>query len=645
MSGLAGFWQGLPARNEVALKAQLAVLLFGLAHRGRHRAAWWDASHGLAMGRCVSEPLGEPDRHIARCDRFVVAFAGRLHDRPTLLRELRHAGAAPDAEAGDEHLMLQGIARWGLQRMLTRCEGAFALAVWDLQAMRLTLAVDRFGQRPLYYGRCGRTLVFASETKALRLHEGFDDRLDTGAIAHLLRLDYIPAPRSIHAGIAKLAPGHWVHFDLRTGDASDARPQASAYWQAESLMAEALAARDPQAPMEDVLDALETTISAALRRQGPRRRPTLLLSGGVDSSLIAALMQAQQDTPLDAVTIAFEQERHDESHWAMAVARHLRVRHHVLAMDGRLAADLVARLPEVWCEPFADPSQLPTLLATRMAAGWTRDLCSGDGADELFFGHGAYARALRNQHLASAVPTSWREWMARRPRHMPEAARLGGWPAFRDALGAHTLAASWMQRISRWRDPSRALCGSPEPVLPQMLAAEASIVAMDDADRLQLLDLSLDLPFGVLTKLERAAAARGLQVDCPFLDLQVARLGWSLPRAFKQRDGQQKYVLKQLLARHLPAELVWRPKRGFGPPIANWLAGPLRDWAAALLDPVRLRDQGVFDAGQIDYLWQDFLGGRRKWHTHLWSVLMFQAWHAHWRETRLQRPREPDSLN
>ncbi|HVJ39755.1 MAG TPA: asparagine synthase-related protein [Stenotrophomonas sp.] len=629
MTAIVGLYPATGPTDLAQRQFQIDLMLQTLSHRGGHAVKWVDSYSGVALGRCAAELGPSPCIGGPKHERFALAFDGCLSNRAQLASDLRDAGCDVDADAEDGHLVLHGVARWGLQRALTRCEGPFALALWDRHASRLTLAADRFGQRPLYYGWCGDEFIFTTEMKALRTHPRFDPRIDRGALAQLLRLDYIPAPRTIHEGIAKLAPGHWVTVEQ---DAAGA-PTATPYWRADSLMAQAVQAREDQPSLEHTLDAVEDALGGAIDRAGMGSQPTLLLSGGVDSSLLAALMQARRSEPVDALTITFAHPDHDEEYWAAAVARHLRLRHHTVRMDGRLAAERVPNLAQTWCEPFADPSQLPTLLACQTAAGWTRRIHTGDGADELFFGHGAYVRAMRNHRFAERTPATLRRVIGCLPASAPEAARLGGWAAVREALAGGGLEASYLRRISRWREPGRALGGIEEPRLAPLLAEHLGGKHLDDSDRIQLFDLQMDLPFGVLTKLDRAAGSQGLSVCCPFLDMEVARLGWSLPLAMKQRHGQQKYLLRQLLARHLPGELVWRSKRGFGPPISDWLAGPLQDWAHSLLAPERLRAQGWFDAALIDQLWREFRGGRRKWHTHLWNVLMFQAWHAHWLES------------
>lgn len=637
MSAIAGIYPRTSPGDFTQRQFQIDLMLQTLSHRGSRAVKWMESDSGVALGRCAADLGPAPCIGGPKHDRFALAFDGSLSNRARLARDLVGAGCDVDADAQDGHLVLQGIARWGLQRALTRCEGPFVLALWDRQASRLTLAADRFGQRSLYYGWCGDDFVFATEMKALRTHPRFESRIDPGAVTQLLRLDYIPAPRTIHQGIAKLAPGHWVTLQQDAHGAASV-PAALPYWRADSLMAQAVAAREEDPPLELTLDAVEEALGGAIDRAGMGSHPTLLLSGGVDSSLLAALMQARQREPLDAVTITFAHPGHDEEYWATAVARHLHLRHHTVRMDGRMAAERVPDLPQTWCEPFADPSQLPTLLACQTAAGWTRRIHTGDGADELFFGHGAYVRAMRNHRLAERTPAALHWLLDCLPASTPEAPRLGGWAAVREALAGGGLEASYLRRISRWREPGRALGGIEEPVLAPLAAENPGLAQLDDADRIQLFDLQMDLPFGVLTKLDRAAGSQGLAVCCPFLDMQVARLGWSLPLAMKQRHGQQKYLLRQLLARHLPAELVWRSKRGFGPPIADWMAGPLHDWANSLLAPERLRAQGWFDAALIERLWREFRGGRRKWHTHLWNVLMFQSWYAHWQDSKPVRP-------
>lgn len=355
------------------------------------------------------------------------------------------------------------------------------------------------------------------------------------------------------------------------------------------------------------------------------------LSGGTDSSLVTAMMQAQSTLPIEAWTVGFDDPGHDESDWASQVARHLGVQHHLHRMDARQGLDLLQRLPQVWCEPFADASQLPTLLASELLGARKPVALTGDGGDELFFGHPSYGRALRNARLCGGLP-DWVRDLARRSgnRMNVERGRLGGWRALVAEVAANDVEGHYLQRVTRWRQPAQVVLGAREP----MTIFQQQDTALPAEARIQLLDFRMDLAEGILAKVDRAGMAAGVETRAPLLDMEVVRLAWRLPQHLKYHDGEHKRILKHLLARYLPEPLVYRPKRGFGPPMARWLAGPLRDWAEALLDPQLLRNQGCFDAARVRGIWEAFLRGERKWHTHLWNVLMFQAWHQHWHVNR-----------
>ena len=377
---------------------------------------------------------------------------------------------------------------------------------------------------------------------------------------------------------------------------------------------------------DDALERLEMVLHQAVARRTPRDgNAAAFLSGGTDSSLVTAVLQSQSTRPIDTFTVGFDDPRHDEADWADQVAARLGTRHprHILRRGE--AAALVAALPDIWCEPFADASQVPTLLASMLVANRHRVVMTGDGGDELFHGHGAYQRAIRNAAWNERVPAPLRSLLRRWPAADPERARLGGWPALRSELGADSVEGHYLLRVSRWRDPARVVLHAREPGTV-FTDRGRWLEAGDPADRVQYLDFLMDLGNGILTKIDRAGAAHGLETRSPLLDPAVARFAWSLPGRLTFADGEHKWILKQLLSRHLPERLVYRPKMGFGPPVAAWLAGPLFPWANALLDEQRLRREGYFDAGKVARIWAEFCDGRRKWHTHLWPILMFQAW-------------------
>lgn len=628
MSGLAGLWRPLPDWQDDRLRACMRSMIQALHHRGAYaQALWSDPDAGVAVAHC-RERQGAAQPLASANGRYLLSLDGALYERESLHRELIALDAV-GVGAGDAELMLAAIVRWGLRRALARCDGAFALSLWDRQERQLWLARDRVGERPLYYGWIDGDFAYASELKALHRHPGFDAAVDRDALSLLLRYDYIPAPYSIHLGVFKLAPGTLLRMTapaLRAG-AGAHRPghDAQAYWCPRQRMAEAVELR-AEIGAEEAVDQLEILLQQAVSAR--MRAPCAVgafLSGGTDSSLVTAMMQAQSALPVDSYAIGFDDERHDESDWARAVARALGTRHTEHRVGGCEALAAIDRLPQVWCEPFADSSQVPTLIASELVARRSPVALTGDGGDELFFGHSAYCRAVRNARWSAQLPAPLRRLAPQRRGGEAERARLGGLRAVWAELGAQRVEDHYLQRVSRWRDPAAAVPGACEPATV-FFDRHGQLPVGDAADRVQFLDFRMDLPNGILTKIDRAGSACGLETRSPLLDRSVIEFAWSLPTALKHHRGEQKYVLKRLLERYLPHKLIYRPKTGFGAPVARWLRGPLREWAESLLDESRLRGEGHFDPRAIRTVWNEFQAGERKWHTHLWNVLMFQSW-------------------
>ncbi|WP_146907546.1 asparagine synthase (glutamine-hydrolyzing) [Arenimonas daejeonensis] len=625
MCGIAGVW--FPGGNSQATLIALGHRLGdAIAHRGPDDSgAWADAEAGLVLShRRLSIVDLSPEGHqpmVSADGRWVIAFNGEIYDHGAIRTELAALGHRFRGHS-DTEVLLAAIAQWGVEAALARGNGMLALAAWDRQDRTLWLARDRLGKKPLYYGRAADgTFVFGSELAALRALPGFHADVDPDALALLLRFDFIPAPYSILRGVHKLPAGQFLR--LKASDiAGNALPAPRTWWSALDTQRAAIA-QGFDGSDDEALDQLDALLrdATALRMEADVPLGSFP-SGGTDSSLVTALMQAQSSQPVRTFSIGFDNAVHDESEQAAAVAAHLGTAHTPLHVDGRAALDLVPHLPRLFDEPFADSSQIPTALLCRLTREHVTVALSGDGGDELFFGYRRYARTLQNHALLRWLP---RASLARLAGDPGERARLGGLAALRAELAAGDLQGLAHHRISHWRLPEAVVIGA-----RRLRTAYDDPAAMPGvghaADALMALDTACYLPEDILTKVDRASMAYALEARAPLLDWRVAQFAWSLPLHMKWRNGQLKVLPKRLLERYLPRELVYRSKSGFGAPVGDWLRGPLRDWAEAQLDDRRLREEGHFDPKPIRALWHEFQAGERKWHTHLWGVLMFQAW-------------------
>ncbi len=641
MCGLAGMLLPAPVAEQAALESLARRMGDALIHRGPDDSGVWaDAARGIALAhRRLSildlSPLGH--QPMASNDgRYVLAYNGEVYNFAALRAELETLGHTFRGHS-DTEVLLAAFVAWGLDDTLQRANGMFAIALWDHAEQCLWLARDRVGKKPLYYGWAGQALVFGSELKALWQHPDFDNGIDRDALTLLLRLDYIPAPHCIHEHCFKLMPGRVLRLDAAAVAAGAAahRPdqQQVPFWNARERMQQALAqpfvGSDAQA--EEQLDGvLRDAVALRMVADVP---VGVFLSGGTDSSVVAALMQAQSAAPIHSFSIGFEGSHHDEAPLAKALARHLGTDHTELYVSGADALAVVPQLPAMFDEPFADASQVPTALVARLARGAVTVALSGDGGDELFFGYGRYQRALRNWAMLGKVPAPLRRWMAAHAQRQGEASRTGGVAALLAETGARGIGDVYRNRITRWRDPVAAVRGAKGASSFYDLA-DPLHGAGSPADAMMLADFNTYLPDDLLCKVDRTSMAVSLEARAPLLDWRVAEFAWSLPLSMKHRDGVSKYLLKRVLGRYVPQEMVHRPKRGFGAPVSEWLKGDLRGWADDLLDPARLAAEGVFNVEAVVPLWQQFQQGERKWHTHLWNVLMFQAWQAHWQQVR-----------
>ncbi|MCD9032755.1 asparagine synthase (glutamine-hydrolyzing) [Luteimonas sp. Y-2-2-4F] len=641
MCGLTGFWRPGGFEGPRA-EADLAAMTDALRHRGPDdRGLWLDPAAGIALGHrrlaiVDLSPAGHQPMPSAS-GRRVLAFNGEIYNHLALRDALAREGAAPAWRGrSDTETLLACIEAWGLERALREAAGMFAFALWDRAARRLFLARDRLGEKPLYYGWHGDTLLFGSELKALTAHPGFRREVDRGAVALLLRHHCIPAPHSIWRGIAKLAPGAWI---APSPAERDAAPQP--YWSLREVAEAGQHAPFDGGP-EAASRALETVLGDAVEAQMAADVPLgALLSGGIDSSSIVALMQQRATRPVRTFSIGFDARDHDESAHAAAVARHLRTEHTELRMRAADVLDWVPRMPTIYDEPFADSSQLPTALVMALARRHVTVALSGDGGDELFAGYNRHALAPRLWRLLGPLPAPLRRALG--------AGLLAVPPARWDRLAAplaravhqvhpgdklHKLGRRLRQACSvddlyvalrtEWEDAADVAGAAPPPTLLERREDWPRLV--DPVSRMMALDALTYLPDDILAKVDRSAMAASLETRAPFLDPAVVAFAWRLPPRLRFAGGQGKAVLRRMLRRHVPATLIDRPKMGFRVPLDAWLRGELRAWAADLLAPEALRAAGLIDPAPVDALWRRHLSGACDAASRLWPVLMLQAW-------------------
>lgn len=626
MCGIVGVWGPLADKRGV---------IEGSCQRIRYRGPdsqgyWEDEAAGLALGhvRLAILDLSEAGHQpmLSACGRYVLILNGEIYNHLALRSMLQDHQQAPAWRGhSDTETILACFAAWGVELTLGRATGMFALALWDRQQRTLSLMRDRFGEKPLYMGFAGNNFVFASELKALTEIPGFTKELDREALALLMRHNYIPAPWSIYRGIKKLLPGTSLTLTERQLQ-QRTMPGPVVYWSAQAVAQQALQQPLSFSSVRAAVDALEDVLGRAVRGQMIADvRLGAFLSGGIDSSVIVALMQAHSASAVSTFTIGFDDPKYNEAEHAQAVARHLGTSHTEIYVTPDDALAVVPRLAGLYDEPFADSSQIPTVLVAQMARQHVKVALSGDGGDELFGGYSRYLRARRWWDKLQAVPRGMRGPLAASSR---AAARFMPASHARDQLeklaalaGAPQAGRFYQQFVTYWKDPAQAVIGA---MVPSTLFDEST--GDDFMDCIMLLDARSYLPDDILVKVDRAAMAVGLETRVPMIDHDVFEFAWRLPGDYKIREGQGKWLLRQLLYRHVPKSLVDRPKKGFSVPLALWLRGPLKEWGASLLDGARLRRDGVFHAAPIMRKWQEHQAGKHDWSTHLWSVLMTQAW-------------------
>lgn len=658
MCGIVGFLTTHGAGADM-LQAWARDACAALAHRGPDDAGVWvDAEAGVTLGhrRLAVLDLSSAGRQpMESADgRYVIVYNGEIYNFRALRAELTTRGAAFKTES-DTEVLLAGVADWGVTETLQRANGMFAFGLWDRQTRTLTLGRDRFGQKPLYYGQLnsgrlgGSVFGFASELKAFQAHPDFKGVVNRGALALFLRHNNVPAPYCIYEGLNKLPPGCTVTI-ADNGTASDPAP----YWNAADAAQRAQS--DPfTGSFEQAVEALDDRLGAAVRDCMVSDAPLgAFLSGGIDSSTVAALMQAASTRPVKTFSIGFREDDFNEARHAAAVAAHLGTDHTELYVTAQDAQAVIPALPAMYDEPFADSSQIPTHLVSRLARDSVTVSLSGDGGDELFGGYNRYLAGERMARFNRRTPRAARRALAAAITAVPVSTWDSGAKDLRPLLPrrfqipqigdkAHKFAGLlasgggrdlYRDMCSQWSNPNSVLVNGCEP---ETLIDREDLWRGDDdlPHAMMLMDALTYLPDDILTKVDRASMAIGLESRIPLLDHRVFDFAWRLPRDMKLApnggpDGG-KSILRHVLYRHAPRALFDRPKMGFGVPIGDWLRGDLRDWAESLLDVQLLRDQGYFKPSAVRAVWDDHLSGRRDWPHRLWCVLMFQAWLAEYR--------------
>lgn len=624
MCGLSGFLSAPHSTVDSSI-VNLMRMSSCLTHRGPDSSGtWFDSSAGIYIAHSrlsildISSSGDQP--MISTCKRFVLSYNGEIYNHHAIRSELYADFGFQDwSGESDTETLLRCLSLWGVEKTLIKIVGMFSFALWDAHLQLLTLARDRLGEKPLYWGWSGQTLFFASELKALKVHPDFNKEVNRGALTLLLRYNYIPAPFTIYQGIEKLSAGHYVQI---TKGQRRSDVQTTAYWLLKQVIEDGFvnpfAGADIQA-----IDRLEQTISQAVRGQMLADVPVgAFLSGGVDSSTVVSLMQQQSKQPVRTFAIGFDEPGYNEAEYAQEVAQHLGTDHTELYVSAKEVLDLVPRLPDIYCEPFADSSQLPTFLVSLMAKQHVTVALSGDGGDELFGGYNTYQFVPRVWSKLKVLPLPLRQAAFRLLSGAPLPDKLS---KLLRVLPAKDKEQLYSILTSHWDHPDQLVIGG--QTLPTLISSPEQWPQTDSFQHwMMAVDAGQYMIDDILVKVDRAAMANSLETRVPLLDHRVVELAWQIPQHMKIRNGVGKWILREVLYRHVPRDLIERPKKGFSVPLGQWLRGSLRDWAEALLTEQRLAQEGYFVPNVVRHVWSEHLQGKRDHALKLWSILMFQAW-------------------
>ncbi len=646
MCGITGFYSKSPSTfNNIIIKMNSAI-----SHRGPdNNGTWSNENLGLVLGHQrlsiidLSKAGNQPMR--SNSGRYILTYNGEIYNHLKIRTELEKNNSNLKWRGySDTETLLEAIDFWGVENTLNKIDGMFAFGLWDQKSHCLTLARDRVGEKPLYYGYQGegngKVFLFGSELKALKAHPEFRGEIDRNVIALQLRHNCIPAPYSIYKDIYKLTPGHYLQIK-ENNLKKNFLPKSKSYW---SLIENVIYGDNNQLSLneKDIQKDLEKHLKSSVQKQMISDVPLgAFLSGGIDSSTIVALMQLQSKDPIKTFTIGFSENDYSEAIYAKKIAKHLGTDHTELYVSPKNALEVIPKLSTIYDEPFSDSSQVPTFLVSQLAKQHVKVALSGDGGDELFCGYNRYIISKRFSNLFRFMPLSFRKLLSLGTKSISSQnwkkiskfiPKFKQYTNFGDQMykGANVLNAKTMYQLyymlcSHWQNPEQVIMNIKEPGT-FLTEFKPNLEKLDIQQQMMALDSITYLPDDILVKIDRAAMASSLETRVPFLDHKLIEYVWRIPHSFKLRQGTGKWILRQILNQYVPKNLTERPKMGFGVPLCEWLRGPLKDWAENLLNEKRLKQEGYFNPKLIRDKWEEHIHGKENWQYELWDILMFQAW-------------------
>ncbi len=638
MCGIAGIYYIRNKFKAINIQENIDSMTDALEHRGPDsRGVWIDANVGIALGhrRLAIRDLSSAGHQpmISSCGRYVIIYNGEVYSHEEIARNLKSCGISFRGSS-DTEVILEACSKWGIEFTVKRLIGMFAFAVYDRKCKEIYLVRDRLGIKPLYYGFINGMLIFGSELKALRCVNSWRAKLNRNALSAFMRHNYIPAPHSIYENVFKLEAGRILKINAQ-GEFTNNK-----YWDLESITQNTFAETSRRSELE-ILHDLDNLLKDAVKRRMVADVPLgALLSGGVDSSLVTALMVEQSKQKINTFSIGFAEKEFNEAPYAAEIAKYLGTNHSELYVESRHALELVEQIPYWYDEPFADSSQIPTMLVSELTRKYVTVVLSGDGGDELFAGYTRYKVGLELWNKSNLVPLCFKKMLAslllsQTETNLDTLAKMLPRRFHRPQMGnklhkfANTIVHNdpdrmYLRMLSHWDDPDQLVIGGKEPKGVLWDSSLKQIIP-DFLDRMQYLDTITYLPDDILTKVDRASMRVALEARVPLLDHRVVELSWAMPQNMKMRSDTAKWALREILYKRVPRKLIERPKMGFGVPLEQWLRGPLRDWVENLISEKRLREDGIFNISLVRDRWSAHLNGQN-WSYPLWNVLTAQAW-------------------